>query len=70
MYEAVTHVPLIIRFPGAKHAGKRVPETVSLVDLAPTILDYLGRPELCEDCRGMSLMGLVRGEPGRGGPAS
>lgn len=66
MYEAVTHVPLVIHFPGGEHAGKRVSETVSLVDVAPTILDYLGRPELCEDCRGMSLMGLVRGEPGRG----
>jgi arylsulfatase A-like enzyme len=37
-------VPLIIRFPKGEHEG-RVQETVQLLDVAPTILDYLGVPK-------------------------
>ena len=59
VYEELVHVPLLIRFPGGKHAGKRVARPVSLIDIKPTILDYLGRPDLAEGCRGRSLMPLV-----------
>jgi arylsulfatase A-like enzyme len=59
VYEPVMRVPLIIHFPEAAFAGRRVPDAVSLVDVAPTILDYLGRPELCDGCRGRSLMPLL-----------
>ena len=34
-------LPLIIRFPGGEHAG-RISDNVQYIDLAPTILDYLG----------------------------
>jgi len=37
-------VPLIIRLPGGSHAG-RTPELVSLVDLAPLVLDVVGIQE-------------------------
>lgn len=41
-YEESVRVPLLMRFPGRIRAGLRVRETVSLMDLFPTILDYLG----------------------------
>jgi arylsulfatase A-like enzyme len=42
LYEEVLHVPLILRAPGLVPAGVRVPRQVSLVDLAPTLLELLG----------------------------
>ena len=35
-------VPLLIRYPSAENGGTRVPGSVSLVDLVPTVLDRLG----------------------------
>jgi arylsulfatase A-like enzyme len=65
VYEEMTHVPLMVHFPKGAHGGRRVAERVSLLDVMPTILDYLGRPELCTGCRGSSLLPLV--DPARGG---
>ncbi len=42
LYDAGIHVPLIIRFPGEKHAGKVNEKLVSLIDLAPASLNYAG----------------------------
>ncbi|MCY0854089.1 sulfatase [Cupriavidus sp. D39] len=42
--ERGTHVPLIVRFPGAMRAGGRSDELVSGVDLAPTVLSLAGVP--------------------------
>lgn len=39
MYETTLHVPLVIRYPGRLSAGGRVSSLVSLLDVAPTILD-------------------------------
>jgi arylsulfatase A-like enzyme len=36
------HVPLIVRAPGARRAGKIVDEFTEAVDVAPTILDLIG----------------------------
>lgn len=41
-FQEVLHVPLVIRYPG--RSGRRVAERVSLLDLAPTLLDELGVP--------------------------
>jgi arylsulfatase A-like enzyme len=38
----VTHIPLIIRHPDAKYAGKRVDGLVSAIDLMPTLLALVG----------------------------
>jgi hypothetical protein len=40
-YETFEKLPLIIRFPRGEHAG-RISDNVQYIDLAPTILDYLG----------------------------
>jgi arylsulfatase A-like enzyme len=42
-YEATLRVPLIVRFPDRRHAGTVVAAPVSLVDLMPSLLAWLGR---------------------------
>jgi arylsulfatase A-like enzyme len=36
-YEELIHVPMIMKFPGARHAGRRVEDLVELIDIFPTI---------------------------------
>jgi len=59
VYESTQRVPLIIRAPGAR--AHRVAEPVSLVDLMPTVLDYVGIDTSAE-FRGISLRGGVEGD--------
>jgi arylsulfatase A-like enzyme len=61
VYEELVRVPLIIHFPRGVFAGQRIDTPVSLVDVMPTIFDYLQRPELCDNCQGASLMPLITG---------
>ena len=42
LYEATIHVPLLLRLPGGRDAGRRVRARVSLVDVAPTVLAAAG----------------------------
>ena len=58
-YEESVHVPLIIRFPNEIQPEARVDGYISLVDLFPTIMDYLqiGMYE----SNGKSLRGLIEG---------
>ncbi len=56
-YEESAHIPLIINFPGEIESGTIVDGYVSLIDLFPTILDYLGIPE--HESNGISLRGLI-----------
>lgn len=58
-YEESSHIPLLIRFPGEIEAGTTVNGYVSLIDLFPTILDYLNIPEHPSD--GVSLRDLIEG---------
>ena len=43
VYESVMRVPLIIRAPFANMQGRRVGDTVRIVDVMPTVLDLLGQ---------------------------
>jgi arylsulfatase A-like enzyme/Flp pilus assembly protein TadD len=43
LYDATIHVPLLLKLPGNRFVGQRVNATASLVDLAPTLLEALGR---------------------------
>jgi arylsulfatase A-like enzyme len=54
LYQVLIRVPLIIKLPGGEFAGLRVPGQVSLVDLAPTVLDLLDQP-IPESMQGISL---------------
>lgn len=41
-YEELIHVPLVIKFPNGLYGGTIANDLVSLLDLAPTIVDWLG----------------------------
>ena len=43
-YEWSVRVPLLLRFPDGRDAGRRVSEPVSLIDVLPTLLDIAGVP--------------------------
>lgn len=42
VYQTTLHVPLAISAPGLLAPGGRVPQTVELIDVLPTVLDLLG----------------------------
>ena len=59
-YEELSHTPLLLRGPGIK-AGQRIKAFVQSVDVAPTVLDWLGIG-LHPMMQGKSLLPLVYGE--------
>lgn len=59
LYNTTQHVPLIIYVPGGKSG--RIAGTVSLIDLAPTILELLGL-ENVPQIQGKSLVGKMNGK--------
>jgi len=61
VYQELTHVPLIIRFPDGEYGGKRMLTTVSLVDVLPTVLEYVGAADAAAAPAGRSLMPAIRG---------
>ena len=60
-YEDLVRVPLLMRLPGAIPASAQRGGQVSLVDMAPTLLDYLGAPALTT-AHGRSLRGVLSGD--------
>ena len=46
MYEGITRIPLLLRYPGRIPQGKTVRTQFGSCDVSPTILDYLGLPAL------------------------
>ncbi len=61
MHDAVLQVPLVIRLPG-QESGRVVDTPVSLVDLAPTVLDLTGAAPL-PSAEGRSLKPALLGRP-------
>jgi len=55
LFEEQVHVPLLIKFPGNREAGTHVEPRVSLVDIAPTILEVAGADLSRFDFDGISL---------------
>ena len=70
VYQTTLHVPLGIAAPGLLTAGARVPQTVELIDVMPTLLSLLGVPPPKEQ-HGRSLVPYLErpGGGGRGKPA-
>jgi len=60
LYDETIRVPALVRAPGV--APRVIEDDVSIVDLAPTVLDLAGAPPL-RDVDGRSLAGALRGEP-------
>ncbi|MCJ7524015.1 MAG: sulfatase [Candidatus Aminicenantes bacterium] len=59
LFEEQTHVPLLIRFPAGQFAGKKVVMPVSLLDVFPTLLDWLKIPAPNVPLDGSSLMPIL-----------
>ncbi|MEW6072758.1 MAG: sulfatase [Planctomycetota bacterium] len=59
--DAVTHVPLLVRLPGGRNGGRRVGTPVQLVDLYPTILDFVNPGVVRGHLHGRSLRRLLEG---------
>jgi arylsulfatase A-like enzyme/Tfp pilus assembly protein PilF len=62
VYDATQRVPLLLHGPGVPE-GRAIPETVRLVDVAPTILGMVGAEPL-SDVDGRDLGPLIAGERG------
>jgi len=61
LYEGLIRVPLMIKFPKLKWKGKLINEQVEIIDIAPTIMDYLSLKPL-QNIDGKSLMALISGQ--------
>jgi len=59
-YQELARLPLVIRFPDAAHAGLRVPHLAAMVDLMPTLLEFLDIP-IPDQVQGRSVLGSVTG---------
>ena len=62
LYSQLVRIPLMVRFPNAEYAGKRIKELVETVDILPTILDFLGHGQETNFMHGKSFLPLIRGE--------
>jgi choline-sulfatase len=60
LYRETTHVPLIVKLPGEREAGRRVAAPVQHIDLVPSVLDMVGAA-MPTGLRGRSLMPLFSG---------
>lgn len=61
LYAELVHVPLVIKFPGNRHAGRTVRENVGVIDILPTVLAAVGRPLGDEAVDGVDLSPLLAG---------
>jgi choline-sulfatase len=69
IYQSTLHVPLVIHFPaGGGPLSARVNKPAALVDVAPTVLDFLGIP-VPSQFQGQSRLGLFRSQPSPGDAA-
>jgi len=60
LYRETIQVPLVIKMPGGRSAGRRVTEPVQHIDLMPTVLDLNGLPGRSA-MRGRSLRAAIEG---------
>jgi len=61
LYDATQHVPLIVKLPRRQQTRQRCRDVVQLVDLAPTVLEYMGA-SLPQSFQGKSLLDLLNGQ--------
>ncbi|HLU69128.1 MAG TPA: sulfatase-like hydrolase/transferase [Kofleriaceae bacterium] len=60
LYDELLRVPLLVRIPGV--TPEAIDEPVSLLDVAPTVLDALGAP-IPQGMAGRTLLGRMLGQP-------
>ncbi len=61
LFDELIRVPLVVKFPKNRWAGRRVAGQVQGVDVVPTVLEAMGLP-LASDLAGVPLQRAVRGE--------
>ena len=61
LFNELIHVPLILFFPGGEYSGMRIDEPVTLLDVMPTILDYV-KVESNSPMEGASLLPVLQGD--------
>lgn len=61
-YNDGVHVPLVVSYPPALPSGRRVAQVVELLDLYPTLLEWLLPERAVPGLEGESLLGLLRGD--------
>jgi len=61
MYEESARIPWLMRVPAMGLRQRVIAQPVSQIDLAPTLLELMGRPEAAADLPGQSLVPLVKG---------
>jgi arylsulfatase A-like enzyme len=61
LYEEQVRVPLLLRWPGQLPAGRVVEGAVSLIDLAPTLLELMGLSSAVDGMQGRSLVPQLEG---------
>lgn len=68
LYDTNVHVPLLLRMPGTVPGGLRVPGQVRLVDVVPSVLEFLGKGEITarEGMQGHSFLSAFSGSLGGG----
>lgn len=66
LYDETIQVPLLLKLPGAKAAGKRIESRVGLVDVLPTMLQAIGVPVPAE-VQGESLLAMMKAPLARAG---
>jgi arylsulfatase A-like enzyme/cytochrome c-type biogenesis protein CcmH/NrfG len=71
LYDATIHVPLLLKLPQDRLAGKRIENHVGTVDVLPTILQTVGI-DIPKEIQGESLVGIMDPNvpPSKGGGAS
>lgn len=60
MYDSIVRVPLMIRLPGERSGGRTIDQLASLIDLGPTLLDFVGL-NIPTRLEGRSLLPLLGG---------
>jgi tetratricopeptide (TPR) repeat protein len=60
LYDSTTHVPLLVKLPNGRAAGKGIEAQVRTMDIVPTILELVGLP-MPEKLDGTSLAPLLTG---------
>lgn len=60
-YEELIHTPFMLRYPGRVPRGRKLPQVVSTVDVAPTLLELAGLP-MWEGAEGNSLTDTFEGQ--------
>jgi arylsulfatase A-like enzyme/Tfp pilus assembly protein PilF len=61
LYDSDVRVPLIVRFPGGKLAGKNITNQVRSIDIMPTVLNAVGG-NIPESVQGESFLPLMLGQ--------